>query len=134
MKHMIAAVLVLASASALAEEIISFGKPSVRGPLGTVGDSRSVSSKSDLDGVCRYLGANEYIKGSVHTSRERYLSNCGVSTFGSDTFAVINADGRVEREFKADTYETINSRLGRINCIEYLSRQKVIHGIKCIKH
>lgn len=133
MKNIIACVFVLLSASASAEEVVSYGKPSVPGPRGTVADSRSVSAKSDLDGVCRYLGAKKYVKGSVHTSRERFLSNCSVSTLGSEIFSVIDADGRVEREFKANTYETINSRLGRISCLEYETRQKVIHKIKCIK-
>lgn len=136
MKKLFIALVALSSASSFASDaIITFKSPTVSGPTRTLGDASHIDVKSNKDGVCRYLGADAYVKGSLKKSKSRQLLFCSVATFDSDQFATINEDGLVDKIFIARTYETTRSRLKRNwSCDEYKTWKYKIDEIKCIKH
>lgn len=136
MKKLFIALIALSSASSFASDpILTFKSPTVSGPNSTMGDSRHIDLNSDKDGVCRYLGADAYVKGSLKKSKSRQLLFCSVATFDTDQFATIDEDGLVDQIYIAKTVETTRSRLKRNwACAEYKTWKDKIDEIKCIKH
>lgn len=145
MKKLLIGLLVLGSISSIASvNIITFKSPRVGIPGGRIEELRHIDLRSNKDGICRYLGADEYVKRSIKKSRSRQFLGCPVpeeALLYSDRFSTINSDGIVIENYIAKTYETPRSKLKKWGLLRRWGCSKIIKTIKyqideikCIKY
>lgn len=120
----------LLSVSAMAQEVVTFKNPTYKGARAK-GEIVHFAAISHRDGLCRFLGAKSYVKGSIKTDYARKLYYCDTPSDDSNLFIVIDMDGHPLTLYRSRYWETRRSHFALTKCTEDKSEAKKISEIKC---